>query len=153
MRPIRTILVPVDFAPASREVVEMAIAMAQKFDASIDFFHVWQPPAMLPMQLLVVPEAGGVPMAAEDVARSIAGAQLKELAAQVKADGVKEIRSHVGIGDPSSEIVELAGANKFDLIIMGTHGRTGIQHALLGSVAEKVVRRAPCPVLTVHARG
>ena len=61
------------------------------------------------------------------------------------------MHDQVGVGNPAQEIVELAERGQFDLIVMGTHGRGGFMHALLGSVAEKVVRRAKCPVLTVRA--
>jgi len=149
---ISKILVPVDVGASSRPVVEMAIDLAQRFAATIELFHVWQPPAIVPTQLFVVPEAGGVPMPAEDVARSLAGARLEELAASVRAAGVRDVRSHVGVGDPAHEIVELARSGRLDLIVMGTHGRTGVSHAVLGSVAEKVLRHAPCPILTVRAR-
>jgi nucleotide-binding universal stress UspA family protein len=152
MKPIAKILVPIDFAACSGLVVEMAIELAKRFDAALDFFHVWQPPAMLPMPLIVVPEPGGPQIAADEVARAIAGAQLKELTAQAQKAGIRELHAHVGIGNPAHEIVELAGKAKFDLIVMGTHGRGGLTHALLGSVAEKVVRQAPCPVVTVRAR-
>jgi universal stress protein A len=152
MKPISKILVPIDFAACSGPVVEMAIELATRFGAGLDFFHVWQPPAMLPMPLVVVTEPGGPPMAADDVARGVANAQLKTLTAQAHKAGIREVHAHVGIGNPAHEIVELAKKGKLDLIVMGTHGRGGLAHAFLGSVAEKVVRQAPCPVVTVRAR-
>jgi nucleotide-binding universal stress UspA family protein len=150
MTNIKKILVPVDIAGGARAALAMATALAKQFGASVELFHVWTPPPMLPMQLFVVPEAGGVPMAADDVAKSMANAQLTEIAAGLRKDGVKEVHCRVGVGDPARDIVDLAGSANFDLIVMGTHGRGGISHALLGSVAEKVVRRASCPVLTVR---
>jgi nucleotide-binding universal stress UspA family protein len=152
MMGIHKILVPIDFADGARAALEAATTMALKFEASVDLFHVWQPPPMLPMQLLVVPTQGGVPQAADDVARSIANARLTELAAEVRKAGVREVHCHVGVGDPAHDICDLADKGHFDLIVMGTHGRTGLAHAVLGSVAEKVVRRAPCPVLTARAK-
>lgn len=151
MNPIKKILVPIDVGADSGPIVEMASELAKRFGASLDFFHVWQPPAMLPTQLFVTVEVGGPMRAAEDVAQSMAAAQLKELTARAHAAGIKEAHCRVGVGDPAIDIVELAGTGKFDLIVMGTHGRGGFKHALLGSVAEKVVRRAPCPVMTVRA--
>lgn len=61
------------------------------------------------------------------------------------------IHQKVTLGDPTQVIVELAKQGRYDLIVMGTHGRTGLNHFLVGSVAERVIRLAPCPVLTVHA--
>ena len=87
----------------------------------------------------------------EELARTTAGAHMKALAERLRDQGVAEVHSRVGIGSPAHEIVELAELGHFDLIIMGTHGRTGVAHAVLGSVAEKVVRRARCPVLTVRS--
>ncbi len=149
---IKKILVPVDVAGGARAAVELATTMAKAFDATVELFHVGQPPPLLPTQLLVRPEPGAVPTAAADVARSMAAAQLDELAKRIRDAGVKEVRRHVGVGDPAHDIVELAQSGGFDLVVMGTHGRTGLSHALLGSVAEKVVRRSPCPVLTVRSR-
>jgi nucleotide-binding universal stress UspA family protein len=151
MAPLHKILVPVDFADGARAALDLATTMARKLEASIDLFHVWQPPSILPSPLLVVLHQGGAPQPADDVARSIAGARLNELAADVRKAGVRDVRCHVGIGDPAHDICDLAQSGSFDLIVMGTHARTGRVHALLGSVAEKVVRRAPCPVVTVRA--
>ena len=70
--------------------------------------------------------------------------------AELKSSGISLSASFCEPGDPATAIVEFAKGGAYDLVVMGTHGRTGISHALLGSVAEKVVRRAPCPVLTVR---
>jgi nucleotide-binding universal stress UspA family protein len=152
MKTFKKILVPVDVASDSAPVVETAIEMAHRFGASIDFFHVWQPPAMLPMQLFVTVETGGPLRSAEDVAQSMAAAQLKELVAKAHGAGIKEAHCRVGVGDPAVDIVDLQASGHFDLVVMGTHGRSAFAHALLGSVAEKVVRRASCPVVTVRTR-
>jgi nucleotide-binding universal stress UspA family protein len=150
MPTVRKILVPIDFGDEARPALDYAVMLARALGASLDLFHVWQPPPLLPHQLIVVPEAGGLPRAAEDVARSIAEARLQELAAAARQAGVERVVCHVGVGDPAHDICELADKGGFELIVMGTHGRTGIAHVLIGSVAEKVVRTAPCPVLTVR---
>src|SRR5207302_6439716 len=96
------ILVPVDFAKAARPAVEMAIDLAKRFEAAIEFFHVWAPPTMVPGQIFVMaPELGGSPMPVEEVAREVAGAQLQEFTAQAKAAGVREAHFRVGVGDPA----------------------------------------------------
>jgi nucleotide-binding universal stress UspA family protein len=148
---IKKILVPIDFGDDAHPAFEYAVMLARTFGASLDLFHVWKPPALVPMQMLVVPEPGAVPRAADDVARSMAEARLDELAAEARKLGVAHVVRRVGVGDPAHDICDLARSGRFDLVVMGTHGRTGVVHALLGSVAEKVVRRAPCPVLTVRS--
>jgi nucleotide-binding universal stress UspA family protein len=152
MNAIKKILVPIDLVGGARGAIELAKTLAVKFDASIELLHVWQPPPMLPMQLFVVPETGGVPMAAEDIVKSRATAQLQEIAAGLTQAGVSEVHLRVGVGDPAQDIVDLAASARFDLVVMGTHGRSGIKKMFLGSVAEKVVRGSPCPVLTVRAQ-
>jgi nucleotide-binding universal stress UspA family protein len=149
MKPIRKILVPVEFSETAHGAIDVAAAMARRFEASIDLYHVWQPPPLLPMQLLVL-TGGGTPQPADDVAQGIARARLDELAKEAHQDGVRQVRCHVGVGDPAHDICELAARDGFDLIVMATHARGGVSHALLGSVTEKVVRHAPCPVLTVR---
>jgi nucleotide-binding universal stress UspA family protein len=148
---IKKILVPVDFSEGAKPALALAASMARTFGASIDLLHVWQPPPLIPFPVVIVPSASeSTPINMEELARTTAGAQMKELAARLRDQGVAEVRSRVAIGSPAHEIVELAALGHFDLIVVGTHGRTGVAHAVLGSVAEKVVRRASCPVLTVR---
>ena len=149
---IKKILVPVDFSEGVEPAVAQAATMARTFKASIDLLHVWQPPPLIPFPVVIVPSAAeSTPINMEELARTTAGAQMKELAARLRDQGVAEVHSRVAIGSPAHEIVELAALGHFDLIVMGTHGRTGVLHVMLGSVAEKVVRRAKCPVLTVRS--
>jgi nucleotide-binding universal stress UspA family protein len=75
---------------------------------------------------------------------------LEQWRAEAKADGAPRIATAKAIGEPAAEIVAAANEGKFDVVVVGTHGRTGLAHALLGSVAERVVRRAPMPVVTVR---
>jgi len=155
MTTIKKILVPVDFSDGAQSALALAATMARTFGASIELLHVWQPPPLIPLAMVIIPsapEAEPMPVNMEELARSTAGAQMKDLATRLHEEGVKEVRSRVGIGNPAHEIVDLAELGHFDLIVMGTHGRTGFAHAVLGSVAEKVVRRAKCPVLTARER-
>ncbi len=148
---IRKILLPIDFSEAVQPAIELAATMAKKFGASIDLLHVWQPPLLIPLPVVVIPSAPETrPVNLEELARTTAGAQMKDLVDRLRDQGVTDVHSRVGVGSPAHEIVELAGLGHFDLIVMGTHGRGGIAHAVLGSVAERVVRRAKCPVLTVR---
>ena len=150
MSSISKILVPVDFSDGSRAALELAASFAKRFDASMELLHVWAPPTMVPMPLVVVTSGAEQPMTLEELARTTAGTQMKDLVEPLRKQGI-ETHARVAIGTPAREIVDLATLGHFDLIVMGTHGRGLIAHALLGSVAEKVVRHAQCPVLTVRA--
>jgi nucleotide-binding universal stress UspA family protein len=144
MLTVRRILVPTDFSPPSHAALDMAIELGRRFGAEITLMHAHQVPSYL------YPE-GMMPVSADilaDLERSIV-AELGRLAAFASAAGVPAATRHA-IGIAVDEIVRAASELPADLIVMGTHGRTGLRHALLGSVAEKVVRRAPCPVLTVR---
>lgn len=148
---VRKILVPVDFSDGARPALALAAGFARPFEAAIELFHVWQPPPLVPVPLMVVSPEQGRPLTLEALARNAAGTQMKDLVDELHRLGVSSVMSRVGVGDPAHEILDLARVGEFDLIVMGTHGRHGIAHALLGSVAEKVVRRASCPVLTVRS--
>jgi nucleotide-binding universal stress UspA family protein len=77
-------------------------------------------------------------------------AVLEQWKGEAERLGAAGARTAKSVGEPAVEIVEFAASGRFDLVVIGTRGRTGLRHALLGSVAERVVRRAACPVLTVH---
>jgi nucleotide-binding universal stress UspA family protein len=143
MTNIRSILVPVDFSKPSRAGVDLALELAKKFDAKITLLHVWGLP------VYAFPE--GAVFGPEVVTRLTGAAQdaVDRLKMEVSGKGV-EVNAISTIGTPAEEIVERAKNGPFDLVVMGTHGRTGLTHVLLGSVAERVVRTAPCPVLTVR---
>jgi nucleotide-binding universal stress UspA family protein len=150
---IQKILVPIDFSEGAQPAIELAATMARKFGSSVELLHVWQPPPLIPLPIVVMPSSPEAePVNMEELARTTAGAQMKEIVTRLRDQGIAEVQSRVGVGSPAHEIVELAALGHFDLIVMGTHGRSGLAHAVVGSVAEKVVRRAKCPVLTVRAR-
>lgn len=141
------ILVPVDFSPPSDRAIRYATTLANKFGARVTLLHViedpfvtgaWQAEAFI----------ANVP---ELLTELILGARthLGELKKDLAARGFV-VDTAVITGPPARAIVDHAAAGHVDLIVMGTHGRTGLSHALLGSVAERVVQRAPCPVLTVR---
>jgi nucleotide-binding universal stress UspA family protein len=129
------ILFPTDFSPANEVCLREAGALAKERGASLLLLHVAQPPMTY---------GPGVAIPAAD-ATSWAASLEQVLPPQ--ADVHCERR--VVIGEPATEIVSLAQREKVDMIVMGTHGRTGMGRLLMGSVAEAVVRRAPCPVLTI----
>lgn len=145
MRPIRKILVPVDFSDPSRDAMRFACDLAKRYEASVTLLHVYQVPgyALPEGYILAGPETVAELMSAID--KGMAGVKR-----EAEAEGVRDVATSVVQGVAFAEIVRAAREGMIDLIVMGTHGRTGLKHALLGSVAEKVLRKAPCPVLTVR---
>lgn len=146
MKPFKKILVPTDFSPHSQEAVRTAVDVAQKYGASITLIHVYEPVAYtLPEGYVLVTPQQLVDLNSE-LERRLATAKAEAVQA-----GAREISTELLQGPPPNEIVNFAQQKAMDLIVMGTHGRTGIKHTLLGSIAERVLRKAPCPVLTVKA--
>ncbi|QSQ15774.1 universal stress protein [Myxococcus landrumensis] len=142
------ILVPVDLSEGSRSVVDYALHLASPFGASVDVVHAWEPPQYVAPDLLVA-APGWNSLSLEQVAMETANKELGNLLQQMGPPGVP-LKHRVMVGEAASTILELAEKEGYDLIIMGTHGRRGLPRLLLGSVAQKVVSRASCPVLTLH---
>lgn len=141
---IRKILVPVDFSGPSQKALLYARPFAEQFGASITLIHVMEP-IFYPADFGYVPLA---PQEAEEQRLVELQRRLKQLGAELGA--TVSVHTVVRVGRAWKEIVDAAKAQRTDLIIVATHGYTGLQHALLGSVAEKVVRHAPCPALVVR---
>ncbi len=143
MPAFKNILCPVDFSSSSQHALTVAEELATSFEASLTIVHVWQLPA------LGSPEA---PISGDVIQSFVDDAQrmLAEVTSAAIAAGVKRAQSKFIAGVPWNEIVRLAADTAADLIVMGTHGRTGLKHVLIGSVAEKVVRHAPCAVLVLR---
>jgi nucleotide-binding universal stress UspA family protein len=141
---IRTILCPVDFSPGSSAATEYAIDLAETLGARVCLLHAY------PLPMLAAPD-GGLMVTPEVVAQMSEEAEraIGELAGRYEGRGVA-IETRVGDGAPHAEILRVAGQVGADLIVMGTHGRSGLAHLLLGSVAEKVLRASTIPVLTVR---
>jgi nucleotide-binding universal stress UspA family protein len=140
---IRTILIAVDFHVHAIEALRCGLALAEGWGAAVRVLHVYSPPWA---------RAGYIAPPAEltsDVVRRLE----RKLAADVSLyhGGQGDVRSVVRVGDPVLEILRYAGESEADLVVVGTHGRDILGRLLLGSVAEAVIRRAPCPVLTLHA--
>ncbi len=140
---IRRILYPTDFSENAAAAWPYALQMAGQLGATLLLLHVAPGPSPAPETFLSAEQW-----------REVFAAQRKEAEAQLKmlASTAAGVRAEVLVtrGVPFLEIARVAGERKADLIVMGTHGRTGLAHALMGSVAERVVRMAPCPVLTVR---
>ncbi|HZT82516.1 MAG TPA: universal stress protein [Gemmataceae bacterium] len=143
---LRRILVPTDFSKHSDNALAYGAAFAEKFGAELWLLHVVQDLS------LFIPEAvTAAPPVAPPVEQMMAAVR-EALDRTIKEHHLDRfaVRAEAREGNPFYEIIQFARANDIDLIIMGTHGRTGLMHVLLGSVVEKVVRKAPCPVLTVR---
>ncbi len=139
------ILVPIDFSTHAHRALEVACQLAVSFEASLTLFHAYVIPSF------PLPE-GYVLASAETVAELMDKTQtaMSEARDRARALGVVRVETQVNEGAAFAEIVRVARENAHDLIVLGTHGRTGLRHALLGSVAEKVVRKAHCAVLTIR---
>lgn len=138
------VLVPTDFSDTAARALEWGATLAAKFSVPLVVFHAYALPA------INTPE-GVVPMPIppeRDLARDLEGG-MQRLAARARDLGVAEVLTIAVTGDAWREIVRAAKEHQCDLIVMGTHGRGGVEHLLFGSVAEKVVRKAESAVLTV----
>jgi nucleotide-binding universal stress UspA family protein len=138
----RHILVPHDFSDTAEHALAFAIALAEKLGAHITLMHAYEIPAYPDSVLMTAELVGSIQRAAQGA--------LEGVAARARRPGV-DVRAVLREGRAWSEINATAAETHADLVVMGTHGRHGLARALIGSVAEKVVRTAPCPVLTVHA--
>ena len=148
MKPFTKILIPVDFSSHSDEAVRFAADLSRRYEASVTLVHVYEIVAYaLPDGYILYTESQLASMMSE-FERLLEAAK-----ANAEAAGALRVDTKMLQGVVSSEIVGFAEDGGYDLIIMGTHGRTGLKHALLGSVAEQVIRKAPCPVMTVRLAG
>ena len=151
---LRTILVTSDFSDLAREAYRWAASLARTAGAKVVVAHVVEeePAAAIP----VIP--GGVQPEVFDLARfreesrKAAASALEGVAEEFRREGIAA-ETRLRTGRPFVEILRLARELPADLIVMGTHGRSGLRHALIGSVAERVVRKSPCPVLTIKQAG
>lgn len=139
---VKRILVPVDFSPSSRKALNYAAGLAKQFSAGLTLLHVIEPYHFAsrvesPLDYVNLKQA-----AMEEMARWAASIRRRTAC----------VETAVAIGTAYEVIVTKARKNRIDLIILSTHGRTGLKHFLLGSVAERVVRLAPCPVLVVREK-
>lgn len=148
MQQLRRILVPVDFSTCSRAALDRAASLAKSFGATLDVIHVWEAPAFIAPEAMV--GVAGNSQTLSQLAREHAERGLREFVEAAREEGLPIDKAFVEQGDAAKVIVDVADRDGYDMIAVGTHGRTGFAHLLLGSVAEKVVRRSQCPVLTVR---
>ena len=147
---IHRILVPVDFSEHSEHALEEAIELAKRFGAELHLLHCCE---IFPDRAgnLLYNSATALPENYESEIRRAATANLTRWREKATAQGVRA-EQHLVADRPSHGIVAMAERLAADLIVIGTYGLTGLKHVLLGSVAERTVRHAPCPVLTVKRR-
>jgi nucleotide-binding universal stress UspA family protein len=141
---LNKILVPTDFSDHSDQALRWGASLAEKYGALMVLLHVI-PPAM--------EEVSTHGSASEEIIMELEAkveARLYEIAL-TDLDDTRPVDVKIAVGKPAEEILRVAGEEAIDLIVMGTHGHTGIAHVLLGSTAETVLRTAPCPVFTVRA--
>ena len=148
MTDIKKILLPTDFSEGSEAAVSYVLSLAGKYDAHIDILHIIHEYG--DMTDFYVPHISYdvIEKGMEDAARTNMENFCRE-----NIEGKAEFEIHTRKGTPFLEIIKAARDLESDLIVMGTHGRTGIDHILFGSTAEKVVRKSPIPVLTVREEG
>jgi universal stress protein A len=142
-----SILVPTDFSAEATEAARRAVELARDLEASVCLLHVYQFPVE------VLPDGSTLMFRPSEIEEMLDGfeRQLDALKATVD-DGETLITTRLEEGNTAARILEIADQSTFDLIVMGTHGRGGVRRLLLGSVAETVVRRANCPVMTIDRR-
>jgi nucleotide-binding universal stress UspA family protein len=143
---LKAILVPTDFSEPSASALKYTRAFAEQFDSAIHLLHVLEDP------FVYAPTSEGYMVPPNLIEEMEAGAR-ERLEASLTAEERARFKAQLVLkhGSPFVEIVRYARENDVDMIVMGTHGRGPIAHMLLGSVAEKVVRKATCPVLTVRS--
>ncbi|MEY2725432.1 MAG: hypothetical protein RLZZ458_1299 [Planctomycetota bacterium] len=147
---LNRILVATDFSTFSRPAIDYACAIAARFESELHLLHVVPDPAML------VPEAAAFSV---ESMQTQSAALIKDALKQLDElpgggwDNGRPIVREVRTGATFLEIIDYAKTQAIDLIVIGTHGRSGLMHVLMGSVAERVVQKAACPVLTVKPEG
>jgi nucleotide-binding universal stress UspA family protein len=143
----RHILAPTDFSEYSKKAVGSALELARKFGAKLTILHVVELPPY-PVEGYVPPAVNATFL--DDLERQ-ATQDLAQLVPEAESSNVEVVRL-VAVGSPYRKIIETAEAEQVDLIVMATAGRSGFSHLVMGSIAERVVRTATCPVLTIRPR-
>jgi universal stress protein A len=139
MLPIRSILHPTDFSEQAQAAFELACALARDYEAELTVLHVYSMPPVF------APDGIAIPLSDEDPHST--RIKLQEL---LPSDAQVKVKHVMVEGNPVDKIIEYAENNSADLIVMGTHGSSGLTRLLMGSVAESVTRKAACPVLTLR---
>jgi universal stress protein A len=145
----KRILVPHDFSASANHATAIARDEAQLHGASIVLLHVVDLPYQLGPDAVIVPPETGTPISIKEYAIQSAETHLQDIVARLAKDGTTAT-AVVAVGSPIDEINRAIDDHRIDLIVMGTHGRTGLRHLMAGSVTERVVRSSNVPVLTIR---
>lgn len=148
MSAFKKILVPVDFSDCSAAALQHAKLLQEKLGAQLDVLHSYDVPTFMPPHVVVM--MGEIDAPLSEHAERFAIEQLNEFLEKCGIGTNSPVGRRTLLGPPALTVLEAAEAGGYDLIVMGTHGRTGLSRLVMGSTAEKVVRSARCPVLTVH---
>ena len=148
MNAIRKILVPVDYSEHSHAALAFAVELARKNGADLDIVHVWDRPSYV-NDAIVVHQPGGAARSLVEMIRENAEREMDEFIQASKLPSDVRVERRLLGGNPAGRLLEELERGHHDLAVMGTHGRTGLKHLLLGSVAEKLVRLSPVPILSV----
>lgn len=145
--PIQRILVPIDYSPCSRNALRFASELAQRCQASLDIVHVWDRPSYVSDAVMTNTD----PVSGKSLIRLIQESAQQELHEFLQETALPPpgATGRLLPGDPASALIHELKSGRHDLVVVGTHGRTGLSHVLLGSVAEKIARLSPVPVVTV----
>jgi universal stress protein A len=146
------ILVPVDYSPSSRQSAEYALALAAKVGAAVDVVHVWDRPTYI-SDAVMVRRQGEEQRSLADLIRENAESDMKEFISGLTIPPGVTLTQRLCSGEPVSTLIAELKKGGHELVVLGTHGRTGLAHVLLGSVAERLIRHSPVPVLTVPPTG
>ncbi len=146
----KNILVPHDFSPCASCSLELAVELARVHAGQILLLHVSKLPENVPNDALIAPFGASLAVPLAEHTNSGALRRLEEIAARLRRDGLT-VHTTAATGEVTEAILSAASDQKADVLVLGTHGRTGISHFLLGSVAKSLVRRSPIPVVTVRS--
>ena len=141
---LTTIMVATDFSPTSKEALEYGRMLAERFGAPLHLVHVCEQPAM------AAAWSEGYSLMLADLQEEVRKEAEQRLASMIAPGWKIPVTTEVLTGPPARRLVDAAREHGVSLMVMGTHGYSGLAHIVLGSVAERVVRTAPCPVLTVR---
>ena len=144
---IQRILVPIDYSSCSRTALRFAVDLAKRYQASLDIVHVWDRPSYVSEAVMTHQDA----TSGKSLIRLIQENAQRDLEEFLREAALppETATGRLIAGDPASALIHELKAGKHDLVVVGTHGRTGLSHVLLGSVAEKLARLSPVPVVTV----
>lgn len=143
------ILLPVDVEQESGPILDHGIALARAFGSQVNLVHVFEREGYHGPRIIEL-DPQGIAQPAAGVSAWPAAGSLALLMGKVRGAGIQSVRGLMALGPAAEAVIDLVRRESYDLVVMGTHGYEGLSHMVLGSVAEKVVRGCPCPVLTVR---